>query len=56
MKSNEAGAASNQVSEKKEGRQSKVPYVRPGLLHYGALDEVTKMYNYSPCASPCNRG
>jgi hypothetical protein len=32
------------------------PYSRPELLQYGALDEVTKLYNMSPCQGTCSAG
>jgi hypothetical protein len=33
----------------------KRPYEPPELLHYGSLDDVTRLYNYSSCGD-CTHG
>jgi len=36
--------------------QGKKPYERPELLNYGALTDVTRLYNLGPCQGICHSG
>jgi hypothetical protein len=46
--------AAEQTDTRNESQ--KKPYERPELLQYGSLDDVTRLYNYSPCGGWCTHG